>query len=124
MDKSTKKVTKKRKVVDDREIESDRIKAKIIKKNTAEVTKPTMGKSTSKIKKNSVTDNMDDSINSIENNPAPITEMWNEAEVLSQVARVSQNVAKNFIALLTEGCTLPFIARYRKTAVDQMMPDR
>lgn len=131
MDTATKKVTRKRKALDDGEIENDicRTNAKINKKNTAKVTKPRSAKSTSTIKKNSVTDNMAGCISSIENDDddddtVTLTEMWNEAEVLSQMVKVSQNVAQNFIALLTEGCTLPFIARYRKTAVDQMMPDR
>ncbi|XP_026329410.1 uncharacterized protein LOC113237248 isoform X2 [Hyposmocoma kahamanoa] len=128
MDTATKKVTRKRKALDDGEIENDicRINAK---KKTAKVTKPRSAKSTSTIKKNSVTDNMAGCISSIENDDddddtVTLTDMWNEAEVLSQMVKVSQNVAQNFIALLTEGCTLPFIARYRKTAVDQMMPDR
>ncbi|CAB3255382.1 unnamed protein product [Arctia plantaginis] len=53
-----------------------------------------------------------------------VPNIWNEAEMLSQVERISLKVAQNLITLLTEGCTLPFIARYRKTAVDNLMPDR
>lgn len=53
-----------------------------------------------------------------------VPNIWNEAEMLSQVERISLKVAENLITLLTEGCTLPFIARYRKTAVDNLMPDR
>nr|XP_021185041.2 S1 RNA-binding domain-containing protein 1 [Helicoverpa armigera] len=52
------------------------------------------------------------------------TEVWNEAEMLAQVERIPLQLAQNLIGLLTEGCTLPFIARYRKTVVDNLMPDR
>uniref|UniRef100_A0A2A4JCH1 Tex-like protein N-terminal domain-containing protein n=1 Tax=Heliothis virescens TaxID=7102 RepID=A0A2A4JCH1_HELVI len=51
-------------------------------------------------------------------------EVWNEAEMLAQVEKIPLQLAKNLIGLLTEGCTLPFIARYRKTVVDNLMPDR
>lgn len=50
--------------------------------------------------------------------------MWNEAEMLSLHEKVPHKLAENFIALLEEGCTLPFIARYRKAAVDHLMPDK
>ncbi|XP_073943825.1 uncharacterized protein YdcI [Choristoneura fumiferana] len=50
--------------------------------------------------------------------------VWDEAEMLSRIERVPRQLAENFISLLNEGCTLPFIARYRKTVVDHMMPDR
>lgn len=50
--------------------------------------------------------------------------VWNEAEMLSQLEKIPLKVAQNLISLLSEGCTLPFIARYRKTAVDNLMPDR
>lgn len=50
--------------------------------------------------------------------------LWDEAEMLSLRERIPLKLAQNFIALLTEGCTLPFIARYRKTVVDHLMPDR
>lgn len=121
MDTPIKKVSRKRKAVD--EVENT---AKIDDKNTAKVSKSKMGKSTSKVTKTKDPDDTDGCTHSTEDvdNTMIMPEMWNESEVLSQMVKVSQNVAKNFIALLTEGCTLPFIARYRKTAVDQMMPDR
>lgn len=50
--------------------------------------------------------------------------IWDDSAVLAQVEKVPLKLAQNFVALLTEGCTLPFIARYRKTAVDNLMPDR
>lgn len=125
MDTSTKKVTRKRKALDAGETEEDasKKKAKTDIKKKVKMTKPRMTKSASKIKKNTVSDDVDGCIQSIEDIET-MPEMWNEAEVLSQMVKVPQNVSQNFIALLTEGCTLPFIARYRKTAVDQMMPDR
>ncbi|KAG7307545.1 hypothetical protein JYU34_007751 [Plutella xylostella] len=49
---------------------------------------------------------------------------WDEAELLSNVEKVPRKLAQNFVKLLTDGCTLPFIARYRKSAVDNLMPDR
>lgn len=126
MDICTKKVTRKRKALDDCDSDA-KINAKKDNKKTTKVTESKMGKSASKIhsSRNSVPDDIDGCAHSTENaDNTMITEMWNEAEVLSHMVKVSQNVAQNFIALLTEGCTLPFIARYRKTAVNQMMPDR
>ncbi|CAH0748364.1 unnamed protein product [Diatraea saccharalis] len=49
---------------------------------------------------------------------------WNEAEMLSYTEKIPQILAENFINLLKEGCTLPFIARYRKAVVDNLMPDK
>lgn len=125
MDARMKKVTRKRKAPDDSEIETDTGKknANINDNNITKVTNSRRIKSTSKVKKNSSADDMGcvHTVKTADNNTS---EMWSEAEVLSQRANVSQEVAKNFIALLTEGCTLPFIARYRKAAVNQMMPDR
>lgn len=51
-------------------------------------------------------------------------EMWDEIEMLSFVENIPKSLAKSFITLLSEGCTLPFIARYRKGMVDNLMPDR
>ncbi|KAI5634103.1 tex protein yqgF-like domain-containing protein [Phthorimaea operculella] len=50
--------------------------------------------------------------------------LWDEAEMLAQVAKIPLSLAQSFASLLAEGCTLPFIARYRKSAVDNLMPDR
>ncbi|XP_026757955.2 S1 RNA-binding domain-containing protein 1 [Galleria mellonella] len=47
-----------------------------------------------------------------------------EAAILSHIEKIPQKLAHNFISLLSQGCTLPFIARYRKEAVDFLMPDR
>lgn len=51
-------------------------------------------------------------------------DLWDESIVLAQVEKIPEKLAKNLVSLLSEGCTLPFIARYRKTAVDNLMPDR
>lgn len=51
-------------------------------------------------------------------------QLWDEAEILSNYEKVSKTLAQNFISLLEEGCTLAFIARYRKTHVDYLMPDK
>ncbi|CAK1545264.1 unnamed protein product [Leptosia nina] len=50
--------------------------------------------------------------------------LWNEAQMLSCAEKVPSHLATQFINLLNEGCTLPFIARYRKEAVDHLLPDR
>lgn len=49
---------------------------------------------------------------------------WDEAKILSYEENVPQDLAERFIKLLNEGCTLPFIARYRKNVVDYLKPDR
>ncbi|XP_013146371.1 PREDICTED: S1 RNA-binding domain-containing protein 1 isoform X2 [Papilio polytes] len=49
---------------------------------------------------------------------------WDEAKILSYEENVPQELAERFIKLLNEGCTLPFIARYRKNVVDYLKPDR
>lgn len=50
--------------------------------------------------------------------------MWTEAAMLSDIENVPKDLANGFINLLNEGCTLPFIARYRKGMVNNLMPDR
>lgn len=50
--------------------------------------------------------------------------LWNEADVLCKTENVPQQLADNFIKLLSDGCTLPFIARYRKSAVNNLFSDR
>ncbi|XP_045542699.1 uncharacterized protein YdcI [Papilio machaon] len=52
------------------------------------------------------------------------TKNWDEANILSFEEKVPLELAERFITLLNEGCTLPFIARYRKNVVDYMKPDR
>lgn len=48
----------------------------------------------------------------------------NEADMLSYFEKIPPILAQKFISLLSDGCTLPFIARYRKEAVGHLMPDR
>ncbi|XP_050667998.1 S1 RNA-binding domain-containing protein 1 isoform X2 [Leptidea sinapis] len=50
--------------------------------------------------------------------------LWNEADMLSSIEGVPHDFALRFISLLADGCTLPFIARYRKEAVNHLLPDR
>ncbi|KAL4714572.1 hypothetical protein ACJJTC_006618 [Scirpophaga incertulas] len=54
----------------------------------------------------------------------PTSDICEIAQILAVHEKIPQRIAENFISLLTEGCTLPFIARYRKTAVDNLLPDR
>ncbi|XP_041976825.1 uncharacterized protein YdcI [Aricia agestis] len=49
---------------------------------------------------------------------------WDEAEMLASTEKVPKHLASKFIGLLSQGCTIPFIARYRKEAVDHLTPDR
>ncbi|KAH9637914.1 hypothetical protein HF086_013400 [Spodoptera exigua] len=91
--------------------------SKGIKKTEAKETKT----SRSKPIKTTVENNVDIDFN---DNTEQLHNLWDEAELLSQIEKIPLQVAKNLIGLLTEGCTLPFIARYRKTAVDNLMPDR
>lgn len=50
--------------------------------------------------------------------------VWSEAAMLSFMEKLPQQLSEKIITLLTEGCTLPFIARYRKEAVGYLLPDR
>lgn len=52
------------------------------------------------------------------------TEIWQEVDMLSYLEKIPHSLAKNFVGMLNEGCTLPFIARYRKGMIDNLMPDR
>ncbi|XP_068629691.1 uncharacterized protein YdcI-like [Battus philenor] len=49
---------------------------------------------------------------------------YNESKLLSFEEKVPEELAEKFIRLLNEGCTLPFIARYRKNVVGYLKPDR
>ncbi|CAH0406400.1 unnamed protein product [Chilo suppressalis] len=67
---------------------------------------------------------LDDCDDSSDNKNDNIFILWDEAEMLSNTGKIPQKLAENFIKLVNEGCTLPFIARYRKAAVDNLMPDK
>ncbi|CAH2086281.1 unnamed protein product [Euphydryas editha] len=60
----------------------------------------------------------------LENQDYECNSLWNETEMLSYFEKVTPDLAQKFISLINEGCTLPFIARYRKEAVGHLMPDR
>lgn len=49
--------------------------------------------------------------------------MWDASVVLAKLSGVSHNVAANFVQLIEDDNTLPFIARYRKSMVDNMTPE-
>lgn len=48
---------------------------------------------------------------------------WQSYELLSEYQKIDLNVSQNIIKLFDEGCTIPFIARYRKDATDNMNPE-
>ncbi|KAJ8725764.1 hypothetical protein PYW08_003947 [Mythimna loreyi] len=107
---TSKKSVKKAEITEQKSETTEEIpKSKITKVSRSKVTKPP-------VNNNEEVDLLDGNEN--------IPNVWNEAEMLAQVERIPLQLAKNLIGLLTEGCTLPFIARYRKTAVDNLMPDR
>lgn len=54
--------------------------------------------------------------------PKVSTEFWDETDVLSEISHVPFNICKNFVNLILEGSTLPFIARYRKGVMGNMQP--
>ncbi|KAI4460983.1 30s ribosomal protein s1 [Holotrichia oblita] len=48
---------------------------------------------------------------------------WQNYELLSEYQNIDLNVSQNIIKLFDDGCTIPFIARYRKDATDNMSPE-
>ncbi|XP_072943686.1 uncharacterized protein YdcI [Epargyreus clarus] len=65
-----------------------------------------------------------DDIDELEDVSDEVFSGWDDVDMLSHFEGISQSLARKFVTLLTEGCTLPFIARYRKEAVDHLPPDR
>lgn len=49
---------------------------------------------------------------------------WDEVQVLASIQTVPYALASSFVKLLSEGCTLPFIARYRKGHVNNLLPSQ
>lgn len=49
--------------------------------------------------------------------------MWDASTVLANLSGVSHDVAANFVQLIQDDNTLPFIARYRKSMVGNMTPE-
>ncbi|XP_046964979.1 S1 RNA-binding domain-containing protein 1 isoform X2 [Vanessa cardui] len=109
--------------------EDDKPKKKVIKKQIKKDNiddKPKRKIIKKQIKKElDVNDDPDNDINL--NNEFQYEEcnsLFNDAEMLSNFEKISTDLAHKFISLINEGCTLPFIARYRKEAVNHLMPDR
>lgn len=141
MDKPVRTTRKRKPIVDDDPIEhcSPNKKTKRLAKNKEKVPKKKTEKvaelkkkdnkvcsqpkktTTAKAPKKNLNEN---TTNETTDNVFISTCMWDEAEMLSHVERIPLSLAQNFVSLLTEGCTLPFIARYRKTLVDHIMPER
>lgn len=90
-------------------------------KSKEEVVKATTNKKTT-AKKQTKVDQNDMELPENQHDDIPLGR--SEGEMLSHLEKIPQKLAENFIALLSEGCTLPFIARYRKTVVENLMPDR
>lgn len=49
---------------------------------------------------------------------------WKEYELLSQQLDIKPNISKNLIKLFEDGNTIPFIARYRRDATENMVPEK
>ncbi|CAG4911460.1 unnamed protein product [Colias eurytheme] len=124
-----KPVTRKRKAVIKEEKEENSVP--LTKKTKSAVCEPKekikkIAKKEAKVLKPKATKNVEnsDDISSVGSNDNVTNNLWNEDDMLSYVEKVPQLLARKFITLLNEGCTLPFIARYRKEAVDHLLPDR
>lgn len=123
---------RKRKVVEyneDDDNDTPKKKPKTVKEKVVKPAKPkstSSGKRTNEVKKVAKTKTTKVSEEEIHvyDDCESVPNIWNEADMLAQVEKIPHKLAENLINLLTEGCTLPFIARYRKTAVDNLMPDR
>lgn len=48
---------------------------------------------------------------------------WQNYELLSEYHNIDFNVSRNVVQLFDEGCTIPFIARYRKDITGNMGPE-
>lgn len=114
MDEKVTRATRKRKAQDNCE---DTPKKKL--KTTVKIKDKSPKPKKNILKKNKPKDDVKDI-----NDEEQVTHVWDEPEMLSHIEKIPLKLAQNFIGLLTEGCTLPFIARYRKGTVDNLMPDR
>lgn len=47
-----------------------------------------------------------------------------EASMLAKWSGINQRIAKNIIIMLKNDCTVPFIARYRRTETNNMDADK
>ncbi|CAH2241255.1 jg3316 [Pararge aegeria aegeria] len=125
--------TRKRKIEESGDIDKPAPKKRVTTKKDKETgetsTKPKTKRIPKKIsvKKESKTLNENDSENQdyAQDKPSDDYNSYlNEADMLSYFEKIPPILAQKFIKLLSDGCTLPFIARYRKEAVDHLMPDR
>ncbi|XP_075969769.1 uncharacterized protein YdcI [Anticarsia gemmatalis] len=107
--------------VDKTETKMGNLKSKLLGTKTVKIDSV---KSIQKVSKSDDIENVEEERYSSIDTESNIGNVWNESQMLSQVAKVPIQLAQNFVNLLSEGCTLPFIARYRKTAVANLMPDR
>lgn len=135
MDKPVRNTRKRKPLNDDPNEDATPKKKRVVKTTTEKVPRKRIEKITGEpkkkvakataIAKEAKKDTIKESIpNNTTDNVFENACLWDESVMLSQVERISLKLAQNFIALLTEGCTLPFIARYRKMVVDHLMPDR
>lgn len=111
-------VTRKRKAVDNNESSSPKQKLKKTTPKGVKTRKVIIKKEKAKTVKKEKKDLKDEDDDNIGDN------LWDEAQKLSFVEKVPPQLAEKFISLLTEGCTLPFIARYRKEAIGHLLPNR
>ncbi|XP_052737577.1 S1 RNA-binding domain-containing protein 1 isoform X3 [Bicyclus anynana] len=138
MEKKVEKITKKRKLEEPGDIDKPVPKKRLTtkKKDTGEtsatlpkpkrnIVKKSEPKSRS-AKKEKETFNENDFENQNKENKESdeYNNYLNEVDMLSYFEKIPPLLAQKFISLLSDGCTLPFIARYRKEAVNHLMPDR
>lgn len=55
--------------------------------------------------------------------PPDVKLEWDDYELLSEKNLLPETTSKNIITLFKEECTIPFIARYRKSLIGDMSPD-
>ncbi|XP_013180706.1 PREDICTED: S1 RNA-binding domain-containing protein 1 [Papilio xuthus] len=122
---NTKKTATKRKLqVIETEGVPKKTRVKKTKDSEKSVTEKQINKKVNKVLKKKTTDDesCEDTVPAFQINLT--NKNWDEAKILSFEEKVPQELAERFITLLNEGCTLPFIARYRKNVVDYLKPDR
>lgn len=49
---------------------------------------------------------------------------WNEAELLSGSYNISKNIMENIVELFQKDNTIPFMCRYRKDLIGNILPDK
>lgn len=90
-----------------------------IKKETLKVKKEKDSKKAKlQIKQNNINTKDDKQNSSLVNE-----NQWQSYELLSEYQNLDLNVSQNIIKLFDAGCTIPFIARYRKDVTNNMTPE-